>query len=301
MVSRRRQKKRAKRRSARLRVKPDTVEKALGAPVDLVPEKLPDDPLILPEVILSKFGEEIPDPVQQTDLGAFYAALIGTRAAGLYENFLHSLASPTNIGRLIALRPLVEAAIILKWISLDPDNHGTLWFGQSEAQDLKAIREQEKHLGVQVRGDVPSETVEEAVVRKQAIVDTAKARASAMERNYGRRVMPELARMVDEIAEQDPGHEIAMRQAYDAAYRAFSPWTHTEATSFKATAEESSEGLLFVGDRSPFKQYHLRIIAGAMFAYVLEILGLSTQSGNEVPARFIRDYLTLYVPIEPND
>ncbi len=114
------------------------------APVDLSPEKLPDDPLILPEVILARFGEE--SPLKQTDVAAFYSALISMHSASLCENFLHSLAEPTDVRPLIALRRLVEAAILLKWISLDPDNHGTLWFGQSEDQDLKAIWEQEKHL-----------------------------------------------------------------------------------------------------------------------------------------------------------
>ena len=57
-------------------------------------------------------------------------------------------------------------------------------------------------------------------------------------------------------------------------------------------------GLKFLGDVSPYKIDHLRIIAGAMFAYILEIIGLAAADGSEAGARFVRDYLTMFYPAE---
>ena len=43
------------------------------------PEALPDDDLIVAEALLLKLGDEIPNPVAQTEVGALYASLIGVR------------------------------------------------------------------------------------------------------------------------------------------------------------------------------------------------------------------------------
>ena len=107
------------------------------------------DPLDLAESVLLEFGERIGDPTAQDSHARLYACLIGHRAASLYANFLHSLSSPAEIAPILALRPLVEAAIIAKWVSLDPTLHGELWFAQAEDRELRAMREQEKHLGCQ--------------------------------------------------------------------------------------------------------------------------------------------------------
>jgi hypothetical protein len=256
------------------------------------------DALTIAEAILLRFGDGIGDPTKQDSHAKLYATLIGVRAKSLYANFIHSLSSPADIGPILALRPLVEAAILAKWISLNPKLHGELWFAQSEDRDLTAIREAEKHLGIRVRGDIPTSSIVESVEQKTAWRDEAVARSKAAGKTYGDRPMPHIDRMVAEIEKGDPGHKMAMRQAYDGVYRSVSPWEHTEAASFKATAEESETGLTFLGDVCPYQIDLLRLIAGAMFAYILEIVGLAVGDGSEVAARFIRDYLTMVHPTE---
>jgi hypothetical protein len=256
------------------------------------------DTLTIAEAFLLKFGDGIGDPTKQDSHAKFYATIIGVRAQSLYANFIHSLSSPAEIGPILALRPLVEAAILAKWISLDPTLHGELWFAQSEDRDLTAIREAERHLGVRVRGDLTTAAIVESIEQKTAWRDEAVTRSKAAGKNYGDRPMPHIDRMVTEIEQSDPGHKMAMRQAYDAVYRSVSPWDHTEAASFKATAEDSETGLRYLGDVSPYRLDLLRLIAGAMFAYVLEIVGLAAGDGSEVPARFIRDYLTMAHPTD---
>ena len=208
-----------------------------------------------------------------------------------------SLGSPADIGPILALRPLVEATILAKWISLDPFLHGDLWFAHAEDREITAIREQERHLGIRVRGEIPSDRILESIEQKTASRDESVERGRRAGKTYGSKPMPSLARLVDEVEEKDPGHRMAMRQAYDLAYRGISPWQHTEATSFKSTAIETEAGLRFVGDVSPYSVEHLRLTAGAMFAYVLEIVGIATGDGREVAARFIRNYLVLHHPL----
>jgi hypothetical protein len=106
--------------------------------------------------------------------------------------------------------------------------------------------------------------------------------------------MPGLDRLVMDIEAADPGHGVPMRQAYHVAYRSLSPWTHTEASSFKSTDVTMPEGTTYLGDISPYRVDVLRVMAGAMFAYVLEIVGAAMGDGSEAMARFIRDYLTIF-------
>jgi hypothetical protein len=263
--------------------------------------QLEADALTAAEALLLKFGDAIPDPLAVDSHAKLYACLIGIRAKSLYENFLHSLTSPVEIAPILALRPLVEAVILAKWISLAPPLHGELWFAHAEDREVTAMREQEKHLGVRVRADIPTSRITETIEQKIAWRNESVARARAAGKKYGDEPMPSLARLVDEIEEQDPGHRMAMRQAYELAYRGFSPWQHTEATSFKSTATEIDAGVKFLGDVSPYNVELLRLIAGAMFAYMIEIVGVATGDGSEIPARFIRDYLVVVHPLGSAD
>lgn len=256
------------------------------------------DPLDIAEVLLLRMGNDIGDPTMQDSHAKMYSFLIGHRATSLYANFLHSLSSPTDIAPILALRPLVEAAILAKWISLDPTLHGELWFAHAEDRELTAMREQEKHIGLRVRGDIPDAVITETVEQKKAWRDEAVAHGKAAGKKYGDKAMPELARLVQEIETKDPGHKMAIRQAYDVAYRGFSPWMHAEASSFKSTAANTPEGVTYLGDVSPYRIEHLRVIAGAMFAYVLEIIGVAADDGTDATARFIRDYLTIAREVE---
>jgi hypothetical protein len=257
---------------------------------DLPPDE--QDDLVLSEASLLRLGADIPDPTKAESPKVLYPALIGTRARSLYQNFLHSLDGPTAIGPLLAIRPLVEAAILLKWISLNPELHGELWFAQSDDRELTAIREQQKHLGLFAEGSSES-LVLQAIEEKAAARDDSVAKGKAAGKRYGDRPLPDLARMVGEIEQAEPGHKTVMRQSYDVIYRTFSAWQHTEAASFKATASDDS---VFLGDISPYKVEHLRVMAAAQFAYVLEILGVALGDGSDVGPRMIRHFLIVVRP-----
>jgi len=238
-------------------------------------------------------AEPLPEPTPAGMPGAGMASLFGARARSLYRGFVHALAGPSQPSVAIALRPLVELAILLKWYSLDPDLHGDLWDAQSDANDLRVIDEAREHLSL----TNPSATPEEELAAKRRIkeekVEAARERLRAAGRRYGDRLAPGVLTMVREIAERDPGHAIAMRGAYIVAYRNLSPWVHSEAASFKATTEMISDThARFVGDRVPLARTAMRQLGAAMFAYCIEVVSEMLQTpdrGEE--ARAIRDEL----------
>jgi hypothetical protein len=101
--------------------------------------------------------------------------------------------------------------------------------------------------------------------------------------------------MVEEVESAAPGHRIAMRDAYELAYRTFSPWEHTDASSFKSTAERSDgEVWTYLGDRTPFHAEDLRAIATSMYAYALETVLTSVKTGEPQMARAVRDFVTVH-------
>ena len=107
--------------------------------------------------------------------------------------------------------------------------------------------------------------------------------------------MPTLAQMVEEVEAATPGYKVAMRDAYDLAYRVFSPWQHTEASTFKSTAEViNAGGWKFDKDRSPFNPEDLKAMATAMYAFALETVLLGTRTGQPQIVRAVRDYVTVH-------
>lgn len=107
-------------------------------------------PLGIADAALLKFGDSIGDPTKAAS-EQVVLLLLGHRATSLYRNFVHSLDSPVELGPILAIRPLVEVAILAKWVSLDPPLHGELWFGHSDARDITAIQESERHLQVRAK------------------------------------------------------------------------------------------------------------------------------------------------------
>ncbi len=144
--------------------------------------------------------------------------------------------------------------------------------------------------------EVSESVVLQTIEEKAAARDDSVAKGKAAEKRYGDRPLPDLAHMVGEIEKAEPGHKTVMRQSYEVIYRTFSPWQHTEAASFKATASTDPNGRRFLGDISPYEVEHLRVMAGAQYAYVLEILVIAVGDGSDAPARRICHFLIVVLP-----
>lgn len=254
-------------------------------------EAAPTDDLALAAAVLLKMAEDIPTPNPNIEPEATYYALFGRRAVTLFLNYQHSRSSPVELGRIIAIRPLIELTILTKWVSLNPLVHGELWMSDSESNELTQIRYTTEHL--KVRGNPVPETHHEGIALKQALKDRAKATLKGMNKDYGTHLIPTVARMVEEIEKVDPGHKIAVRDTYDLGYRTFSPWEHTAASSYKGTAERGPDGKFhYIGDLSPFHAEDLDAIAISMLAYILEMVLTGAKTGDPQFARFVRDFVT---------
>lgn len=225
--------------------------------------------LELVRLYLERLAEDIPEPDHRGGTLAAMA-LLGQRAKSLYANFHYSLGSPADFAPVLAVRPLVELVILTKWISLDPELHTFLHVADSDASEmshLTAIREHAKARGsgIAVNPNDPTPTM-------KANRDAALAKLKELGRNYGEgNILPNVRRMAAEVSNKVPGHKVVIDDAYIYAYKTFSPWEHTEASSFKATGKETAPGeWKWIGDKSPFHPEDIEALAAAMYAYVLE-------------------------------
>ncbi len=101
--------------------------------------------------------------------------------------------------------------------------------------------------------------------------------------------------MANEVITKYPGHKIVMNDAYVYAYKTFSPWEHTDASSFKATADEIGPSEWeWVGDKSPWHPEDIEAIATSMYAYILEtVFAAIGDDENALLARKLRDHVFL--------
>jgi len=237
-------------------------------------------------------GLPIPGPGQDTTLTAM--ALLGRRAKSLYANFQHSLGSPAEIGPVLAVSPLVELVILAKWMTLDPELHMLLYVADSDAAELAHMDDIREHAKDR-RSSIPEDQQDPTPI-KEATRDAAFRKLKEIGKNYGKdRILPNLRRMANEVISKEPGHKIEMNDAYVYAYKTFSPWEHTDASSFKATADETGTGEWeWVGDKSPWHPEDIEAIATSMYTYVLEtVFAAIDDEDNALFARKLRDFVFL--------
>ena len=245
-------------------------------------------------VFIERHAEELPIPGPGQDATHTAMALLGQRAMSLYANFQYSLGSPAEIGPVLAVRPLVELVILAKWISLDPELHMFLYVADSDAAELAHIDDIREH--AKDRGSsIPVDPGDPTPI-KEATRDAAFAKLKELGKNYGKdRILPNLRRMANEVITKYPDHKIVMNDAYVYAYKTFSPWEHTDASSFKATADETGPSEWeWVGDKSPWHPEDIEAIATSMFAYILEtVFAAIGNEENALFARKLRDHVFL--------
>lgn len=277
---------------------PNQDERSLPAPSD-AENKLQEllsqmTTLQVANVFIERHAEELPIPGSGQDTTLTAMALLGQRAKSLYANFQYSLGSPAEIGPVLAVRPLVELVILAKWITLDPELHMFLYVADSDAAELAHMDDVREH--AKDRGSSIPKGAKDPTPIKEATRDAAFAKLKELGKNYGKdRILPNLRRMANEVISKEPGHKIVMNDAYVYAYKTFSPWEHTDASSFKATANETGQNEWeWVGDKSPWHREDIEAIATSMYAYVLEtVFAAIGDDDNALFARKLRDFVFL--------
>lgn len=227
------------------------------------------DALTMGELVLDELASRIPSPAEATTLSGAAAGMFTGRARDLHRGFIHARAGPSVIAPVVLVRPLVELAILVRWIQDDPGPRFEAWVAHSEAQDAKAIRELAKHLPRPEGDRFGSTAVEPVLDAKEARVDAAR---TATGRATGA-LRPGLTEMIEAIIAKDPREALALRQAYDLGYRSTSPSTHTESASFKENFVEHPNGSVSYAEASPIGIELLRYMAAACLAYAVEAAG----------------------------
>jgi hypothetical protein len=244
------------------------------------------DDLTAGELALGELATRLPGPTEARNIQGIAGALFGGRALDLHRGFLHELDGPSTVGPTIMARPLVELAILVRWIQDDPELRFEMWTAHSEDMDARAIRQ----LAVNLPRP-PGDPFEPAAV--QPTLDAKDARATAARTAGGRetppRLLPGLVEMIEAVLKRDPDEGLALRQAYDAAFRSISPATHSDASSFKESIREQPDGSLEFVETSPVPIELLRYISAACFAYAIEAsANLCGETGTAQAALAIR-------------
>ncbi len=248
--------------------------------------------LQLVQVFIERLAEDLPTPGEGMDNGALAMSLLGRRGKSLYANFHYSLGSPVEFAPVLAVRPLIELVILTKWMALDLELHPFLYLADSDAAELAHMADVTEH--AMARGQTIPQTVIGVTPTKEATRDAAFAKLKELGKNYGNgSIMPNVRRMAAEVSSKVPGHKTVMDDSYIYGYKTFSPWEHTEASSFKSTAHETSHGEWeWVGDKSPWHPQDVEAIASSMYAYVLETVFVTLDDGEKaLMARQLRDHI----------
>lgn len=248
--------------------------------------------LQLVRVFIDRLAEDLPTPGTGMDNGALAMTLLGQRAKSLYANFHYSLGSPVEFAPVLAVRPLIELVILAKWMTLDLLLHPFLYLADSDASELSHMADVTVH--AKARGQTIPDAVTNETATKEATRDAARAKLKELGKNYGKdAIMPNVRRMAAEVSSKIPGHKTVMDDSYIYGYKTFSPWEHTEASSFKSTARETAPGQWeWLGDKSPWHPEDVEAIASSMFAYVLEtVFATLNDEEKALMARQLRDHI----------
>lgn len=227
------------------------------------------DNLTAGELVLEELAGRIPSPAGAPSIAAVAAGMLAGRARDIHRGFVHALDGPSVIAPVLLGRPLVELAILARWIQDDPQPRFEQWVAHSEANDAKAIGQLLEHLPRPAGDPFGPDAVQPALDAKRDRVDSVRTTTTRLKGN----LRPGLSEMITAIVDGDPNEALAMWQAYDLGYRGTSPSTHSEAASFKQNLVEEPDGSLSYIEAPPIELELLRFLAAACFAFAIEAAG----------------------------
>ena len=223
--------------------------------------------LALAEAGLDEIASRLPNPIGQPNLTAVAGAIFGMRVRDLYVGFLDSCEGRSVIAPLVLARPLIELAILVRWIRDDAEHRFELWRAHSADMDTKAIRQVAEHLPRPVGDPFHIDQFSTMLAEKDAWA--AKARKEA-NRESQERVLPGLTEMIQSIEKRSKADGYGLWQGYDLAFRSVSSATHSDETSFRANPIQSPDGSTQYAERSVVERDLLRMIAASCVAHAVE-------------------------------
>ena len=223
--------------------------------------------LALAEAGLDELASRLPNPVGQPDLMAVVGAAFGSRARDLYAGFLYAIDGPSVIAPLVLARPLIELAILLRWIRDDVEPRHDLWQAHSAEMEAKAIRQAAAHLPRPVGDPYHIDELGAVLAEKDVFAAAGRKRANRLGTE---RALPGLTEMIQSVEKRSEAEGHALGQAYDIAFRFVSPATHSDDSSFRMNFVEKSGSPVQYAERSIVDPDHLRLIAAGCMAHAIE-------------------------------
>jgi hypothetical protein len=188
-----------------------------------------DEALDACEQHLRELGERLDKPVKDVFLERAMLAL-GRRARSHFLGFIRLISSEVPSAAFALLRPATEVNLVARFLVDNPDVHLALWDGEAELKMLKWVQEIEGDAELAALMRWPGMT-EEWVRETESVIASAREigrreGVKGVSRDPRGRVMQTMR----DIARTHG--DLSTRQAYAAAYRPLSHFTHASARGF---------------------------------------------------------------------
>jgi hypothetical protein len=219
------------------------------------------------EVALDELASQVPSPNAATGAGGVIGGLFASRTRDTYVGFVHAVSGPSLVAPAILVRPLIEGAILVRWMEDEPEARYGLWRAHSEEMDGKAIRQLEERRPRPAGDPFDKAALAPVLASKDGIVAATR---TASGRETAPRVLPDLAQMADAVIKKHPDERDALNQAYQLGFRGVSGSTHNDAQSFKTSLVEQPDGSMRFTPAAPVDLLLVRLIACACVAYTIE-------------------------------
>lgn len=218
------------------------------------------------------------------------ALSIARQAGAVHRDLIALCAANRTTSALILLRPIVEAAILVRWLEVDPQLHTDMYLAEDDRSRLSAapaITEFRRRREIPSSGPVfdPADAV-----RMRSEVERTKAKAIAAGRitKKSNRVLPLILDMAMATA------DTAIWEAYEIIYRVASPWTHFGGRSLAHHEFEKRPDGTHIEPRSVFGADAIRGVSAPTMLVLLGSTSRICGLGFETEARIIQDTLALW-------
>jgi hypothetical protein len=189
-----------------------------------------DEALDASEEFLRELGERLDEPVEDAFLQRAMLAL-GRRARSHFLGVVNLLASEVPSAAFVLLRPATEVNLTVRFLADRPDVHLRLWEAEAELDQLKWVQEIERDPELAAQMQWPLGTTDAWQAEAKNMIALArelglKEEVKGVSTKARSPVMPNM---------RDIAHthgDLSTRQAYAAAYRPLSLFTHASARGF---------------------------------------------------------------------
>lgn len=202
------------------------------------------------------------------------------RARSLLNAILWLLDGPSDAAVRIVARSLVDLAITVAWLRLDPDTHVRLWTAEQWRRELELLPELERRMGPLEDGETLRVLKMKRSVVEQARTLAFNKRVAGVGR--GGPLLPKLKDRADAVGTD------ASREAYRLLFTPWSEWGHTGAGSLSVASDDTSATF---DDGPPRDVLQARSMAYAVYAYVLAELSHWIRLGIETECDALRENL----------